>query len=208
MSIAIIIILFVIIYIIHKNKKVRKQIERQKQNELEDKKQKQEIVRDNFKKIFPEVDEKFSYLMNTVGKDENMSLYRTEASKIFNEILKLFLTIIEADKRLDSLNNLRKNLLNSIDNNNINKRVLEGNEKSKELIVQINKESNDLKKYIANAKEEIKASSIDFMNTAAEIELSKSSGKLIELSKLQTRCKNLSYLTEHMPLSSDLQNKD
>ena len=204
MLIGIVFIALVLVYVIYYQKTRRQIEEKQKQNVLEDKRKKQEIVRENFKKIFPEVDDKFSNLLNTIGKDEKMSIYRTEASKTFNELLRVFLNFIEADKRLDNLDRLRKNLLPSInDTKESNDRTKESIEKSKELIERINKESNELKKYMENAKEEIKATGLDFINTATEIELAKSSGKLIELSKLKARSKNLEYLTTHIPASSN-----
>lgn len=209
-GVIIVIILAVATYIIIDKKKKQQLIENEKrkqQQQLEDKRQKQEIIRNNFKKVFPDVEEKFSNLLSTIGKDEKMSIYRTEVSKTFNELLRVFLNIIEADKRLDNLDKLRKNLLTTLETtNNEGKRMQEGIEKSKELIAKINTESNELKKYIANAKDEIAATGLDFVHTATEIELAKSSGNLVELSRLKTKSQNLSYITEHFPVFSDYTN--
>ena len=66
----------------------QKQIAAKEQKELEDKRKKQELIRINFRKVFPEVDEKFSNLLRIIGKDEKMSFYRTEASKAFKKTFK------------------------------------------------------------------------------------------------------------------------
>ena len=180
----------------------QKQIAAKEQKELEEKRKKQELIRINFRKVFPEVDEKFSNLLRIIGKDEKMSFYRTEASKAFNELLRVFLNIVESDKRLDNLDKLRRGLLPSIkDTNNNDKISKESIEKSKILVERINKESNELKKYIANAKDEIKATGLDFVKAAAEIELAKASGQSVELSKLRERSKNLEFITTHLPIS-------
>ena len=180
----------------------QKQIAAKKQKELEEKRKKQELIRINFRKVFPEVDEKFSNLLRIIGQDEKMSFYRTEASKAFNELLRVFLNIVESDKRLDNLDKLRRGLLPSINDTNTNDKITkESIEKSKILVERINKESNELKKYIANAKDEIKATGLDFVKAAAEIELAKASGQSVELSKLRERSKNLEFITTHLPIS-------
>ena len=171
---------------------------------LKNKKQKQELLRSSFHKVFPEVDDKFSDLLNVIGKDEKLSFYRKESSKLFNELLKVFINIVDADKRLDNMDKLRNNLLSTLNNNDNSSRVKEAVEKSKQLINRINKESNELKKYIANAKEEIKATGLDFVHIATEIELSKASGELVDLTKLSTRSQNLSYIASNMPVTTNL----
>ena len=174
-----------------------------KRNYLENKRKKQELLRNNFHKLFPEVDDKFSNLLNTIGKEESLQFYRKEASKVFNELLRVFVNIIEANKRLDNMDKLRKNLLPTLNNATTN-RAKEGVEKSKELINRINIESNELKKYIDNAKEEIKATGLDFVHVATEIELSKASGQLANLAKLSTRSQSLSYIASNMPNTGNL----
>ena len=90
----------------------------------------------------------------------------------------------------------------SINDTNTNDKITkESIEKSKILVERINKESNELKKYIANAKDEIKATGLDFVKAAAEIELAKASGQSVELSKLRERSKNLEFITTHLPIS-------
>lgn len=200
-GIVIFVLVLVLVGVIYYNTK-QKQIAAKEQKELEEKRKKQELIRSNFKKVFPEVDEKFSNLLKIIGKDEKMSFYRTEASKTFNELLRVFLNIVESDKRLDNLDKLRKGLLPSIKDTNTNDKITdESIEKSKILIERINKESNELKKYIANAKDEIKATGLDFIKAAAEIELAKASGQSVVLSKLKERSKNLEYITTQLPIT-------
>lgn len=191
------IVLIVIVAIVYLYKRKNKQLS-------EIKKQKLEALRINFRKVFPETDDKFSNLLNSIGKDDKYAIYRKESSKVFNDVLKVFVNIVEADKRLDNLDKLRKNLLQTLNNQDNNTRIKEGVEKSKELINRINQNSNELKKYIANAKKEIKATGIDFVHVATEIELAKASGQLIDLAKLSSRSQSLSYIASNMPIATNL----
>ena len=195
MTVIVCIFVIILVYVYLKKKKEK--------NILADKKQKLELLREAFHKGYPEIDDNFTNLLNSLGNDDKYNFYRKESSRVFNELLKVFLNIVEADKRLDNMDNLRKKLLTTLEQEGTNSRTKDSIEKSKQLIIRINNESNDLKKYIAKAKEEIKATGIDFVHVTTEIELAKTSGELLDISKLSSRSQTLSYIASNLPVTTE-----
>ena len=163
-----------------------------------------EKLRNAFKNDYPEIDNKYSELQNSIGYDNNYKLYRDEAANVFKEILKVYYNTIKADKRIDNFAKLRKNLLQTIEKNDGSERAKEGAERSKQLITRIDNESELLAKYIVNAQNEIKATELDFIHTTTEIELAKASGQTIDLAKLSSRIKSLRFIASNLPSTVSL----
>ena len=157
-----------------------------------------------FQKDYPEVFSNYNSLMNSLGNDEKFSFYREEAAKVFDELMKVYINTVESDRRIEKFEELKNKLLKTLDNSENNERAREGDEKSKKLIGRLEKESQELKNYINNAQEEIKATALDFIHVTTEIELSKASGELAEPSKLSSRSKSLSYIASNLPVTTGL----
>ncbi len=158
-----------------------------------------EKLRNAFKEEYPEIDNKYTELQNSIGLDHNYKLYRDEASNVFKEILNVYYNTIEADKRIDHFSKLRKNLLQTLEKNDGSERAKEGAERSRQLIKRIDEESEVLAKYIVKAQDEIKATELDFIHTTTEIELAKASGQTIDLAKLSSRSKSLRVIASDLP---------
>ena len=157
-----------------------------------------------FQKDYPEVFSNYNSLLNSLGNDEKFSFYREEAAKVFDELMKVYINTVESDRRIEKFEELKNKLLKTLDNSENNERAKEGDEKSKKLIGRLEKESQELKNYINNAQEEIKATALDFIHVTTEIELSKASGELAEPSKLSSRSKSLSYIASNLPVTTGL----
>ena len=158
----------------------------------------------SFKKAYPDIEDKYKELINSIGDDSKYKFYREEASKVLNELLRVYLNIIESNKRLENFARLKENLLPTINNTDDSPRAKEGAEKSKQLINRIDKESDLLKKYIQDSVEEIKATKLDFIHVTTEIELAKASGQIVDLAKLSSRSQSLSYIASNLPTTTGL----
>ena len=161
-----------------------------------------------FRKDYPDIYEKYNDLLISFGNDSKYEFYKQEASKVFDQLLTVYFNIIESKKRIENFKKLRINLLSTLDSANNNPRALEGVEKSKQLIVRIDTESELLNKYIIEANEEIMATRLDFIHVTTEIELAKSSGQLVDLVKLASRSKSLSYIASNLPTTALTENPD
>ena len=157
-----------------------------------------------FQKEYPEVFSNYNSLLQTLGNEEKFSFYRNETGKVFEELMKVYVNTVESDKRIKKLEELKDKLLETLNSSDASMRAIEGAEKSKGLIKRIEKEEKDLKEYISNAQEEIKATALDFIHVTTEIELSRASGELLEPSKLSSRSKSLSYIASNLPVSTGL----
>lgn len=166
--------------------------------------EKNDKLRFYFSKEYPEVDSKFTDLLDTIGEDEKYKFYKKEALNVFGELLKVFSNILEANSRIIKLGELNDKLSETLNNKDESDRAKEGIAKSKELITRIGKEIKELESYVTNAKEEIKATGLDFIHVCAEIELSKGSGQLFEPVKLASRSKSLSYIASNLPVTTGL----
>ncbi len=161
-----------------------------------------------FRKDYPDIYERYNDLLISFGNDSKYEFYKKEASKVFDQLLNVYFNIIESKKRIENFKKLRKNLFATLDNTNDNPRALEGAEKSKQLIVRIDTESDLLNNYITEANEEIMATRLDFIHVTAEIELAKSSGQLVDLVKLASRSKSLSYIASNLPTTALTETSD
>ena len=155
-----------------------------------------------FRKDYPDFYERYNDLLNSLGNDNKYEFYKQEAAKVFDQLLTVYFNIIESKKRIENFKKLRKNLFSTLDNANDNPRAIEGVEKSKQLIVRIDTESELLNKYITEANDEIMATRLDFIHVTTEIELAKSSGQLVDLVKLASRSKSLSYIASNLPTTA------
>ncbi len=158
-----------------------------------------------FKKDFPDIQDKYNDLLKSIGNDEKYDIYKSEAAKVYEQLLKVHSNIIESNQRIENFKKLKDNLVATLNTNDDSPRVKEGIERSKELISRIEKEDKLLREYISEANEEIKATRLDFIHVTTEIELAKSSGQLIDLVKLSSRSKSLSYLASNLPTAIEFQ---
>ena len=157
-----------------------------------------------FKKAYPDIEDKYKELMNSLGDDSKYNFYREEAAKVFNELLRVYSNILESNKRLENFAKLKENLLPTLKNTDESQRAKEGVEKSKQLIKRIDEETVLLNKYINDSVEEIKATKLDFIHVTTEIELAKASGQIVDLAKLSSRSQSLSYIASNLPTTTGL----
>ena len=157
-----------------------------------------------FKKSYPDIEDKYKELMNSLGDDSKYNFYREEAAKVFNELLRVYSNILESNKRLENFAKLKENLLPTLKNTDESQRAKEGVEKSKQLIKRIDEETVLLNKYINDSVEEIKATELDFIHVTTEIELAKASGQIVDLAKLSSRSQSLSYIASNLPTTTGL----